>query len=123
MWPRTVHGGARHRLEALVAHAQLGGVEGEHRRIAADRTRQQELERRRRDVLAAHVHRLADDELEAAALAFDPLIELPDRRHLDLDVGLRPFRRLRLRTRAVALLARRGDFLERRKAVADFLHS
>src|SRR5262249_43764534 len=97
-------------------------IEGEHRRIAPDRAGEQEFERRRRDVLPAHMRRLADHELEAALLALHQFVEVADRRHLDLDERLRAFRRRLLRMRAVAALARVGDLLQLREAVADFGH-
>src|SRR5262245_48302151 len=114
---------ARHRLEAVVGHAELGRIEGEHRGVAADRAGEQEFERRRCAILPAHVHRLADDEFEAALPAVDELVELPDRRHLDLDEALRSFRRRLIRMRAVAALARVGDLFQLGKAVADLGHA
>src|SRR5262249_28758784 len=114
---------ARDRLEAVVVHPELGGVEGEYRGIAADRAGKQELERRRRAMLPAHMHGLADDEFVTALLAVDELVERSDGGHLDLDEALRPPGRRFVRIGAVAALARVGDRLELGKAVADFGHS
>ena len=113
---------ARHRLEAVVAHAELGGVEGEHRRIAADRAGEQEFERRRRAVLPAHMHRFADDEFVAALLAVDELVELADRGHLHFHEAARPFGRRLLGMRTVPTLARVGDILQLGEAIADLDH-
>src|SRR5215469_13713327 len=96
------------RLEAVVGDPELGRVEGEHRRVAADRAGEQKFERARRAILPAHMRRLADDEFEAAALAFDEFVERTDRRHLDLDEALRPLGRRLFRIGAVAALARTG---------------
>jgi hypothetical protein len=115
MWPRTSN--------SVRAYAELRGVEGEHRGVASDRAREQKFERRRRAVLPAHMHRLADDELVAALPAVDELVELADRGHLDLDEALRPLRRRPVGMRAVATLARLGDLFQLGKAVADSGHS
>src|SRR5262249_61716044 len=80
-------------------------------------------ERCRRHVLAAHVPGLADDELVAALPAIGELVELADRGHLDLDRGLRAFRRGPVRMRLVAPLARLGHRLELGEAVAHADHS
>src|SRR5262245_43600712 len=69
------------------------------------------------------MRRLADDEFEAAPLALDELVELTDRRHLDLDEALRSLGRRLFRMGAVAALARIGDLLQRGKAIADLGHS
>src|SRR5262245_43739444 len=114
---------ARHRLEAVVRHAELGRIEGEHRGVAADCAGEQKFERRRCAILPAHVHRLADDEFVAALPAVDELVELADRRYLDLDEALRSFRRRLVGMRAVAALARVGDLFELGKAVADLGHA
>src|SRR3989442_1562782 len=81
------------------------------------------FERARRAILSAHMRRLADDEFEAAPLALDELVELTDRRHLDLDEALRSLGRRLFRVGAVAALARIGDLFQRGKAIADFGHS
>src|SRR5262249_16039475 len=81
----------------------------EPRGVAADRAGEQKFERARRAILPAHMRRLADDEFEAAALALDELVELTDRRHLDLDEALRSLGRRLFRMGAVAALARIGD--------------
>src|SRR5215468_8394065 len=110
------------RLEAVVGDPELGRVEREYRGVAADCAGEQKFERARRAILPAHMRRLADDEFEAAALAFDELVEPADRRHLDLDEALRSLRRRLFRIGAVAALARLGDLFQRGKAVADFGH-
>src|SRR5262249_62257733 len=76
-----------------------------------------------REILPAYMRRLADDEFEAAALAFDEFVEPTDRRHLDLDEALRSLGRRLFRIGAVAALARIGDLFQLGKAVADFGHS
>jgi hypothetical protein len=68
------------------------------------------------------MRRLADDEFEAAALAFDEFVEPADRRHLDLDEALRPLGRRLFWIGAVAALARIGGLFQRGKAIADFGH-
>src|SRR5262249_40580094 len=98
-------------------------VEGEHRGVAADRAGEQKFERARRAILPAHMRRLADDEFEAAALAFDEFVEPADRCHLDLDDALRSLGRGLFRIGAVAALPRIGDLFQRGKAIADFDHS
>src|SRR6185312_16136028 len=80
-------------------------------------------ERRRRAILPAHMHGFADDELVAALLAVDELVELADRRHLHFHEAARPFRRRLLRVRAVAALTRVGDILQLGEAIADLDHS
>jgi hypothetical protein len=115
--------GTRHRLEAVVGHPELGGVEGEHRRVAADRAGQQELERRRRAILPAHMHRFADDEFVAALLAVDELVELADRGHFHFHEAPRPLGCRLVGMRTVAALARVGDILQLREAIADLDHS
>src|SRR5262245_42579098 len=115
--------GACNRLEAVVGDPELGRVEGEHCGVAADRAGEQKFERARRAILPAHMRRLADDEFEAAALALDELVELTDRRHLDLDEALRSLGRGLFGMGAVAALARIGDLFQRGKAIADFSHS
>src|SRR5262245_53184587 len=120
--PARVELRARHRLEAVVSDPEPGRVEGEHRGVAADRAGEQKFERARRAILPAHMRRLADEEFEAAALALDELVELTDRRHLDLDEALRSLGRRFFRMGAVAALARIGDLFQRGKAVADFGH-
>src|SRR5262252_577092 len=102
---------------------KLGRVEGEHRGVAADRAGEQKFERAWRAILPAHMCRLADDEFEAAALAFDEFVEPTDRRHLDLDEALGSLGRRLFRIGAVAALARIGDLFQLRKAIADFGHS
>src|SRR6185295_18280722 len=104
-------------------HAELRGVKGEHRRVAADRAGEQEFERRRRAILPAHMRRLADEKLVAALLAIDQFVKLSDRGHLHLDEALRSLGRGLLRMHAVAALARFGELFQLGKAIADFAHS
>src|SRR5262249_12727038 len=121
--PAQVELAARDRLDALVADAELSGIEGEHRGVAADRAGEQKFERRRRAILSAHMHGLADDELVSALDAVDELVELTDRGHLHLDKGLRTLWRRGVRLRAVARLARLGDRLELGETITDFGHA
>src|SRR5262245_52325123 len=114
---------ARHRLEGVIANAELGRVEREHRRVAADRAGEQKLERRRRAILSAHMHWLADEKFVAALVALDQFVELSNRGHFDLDETLRSLRSWCLRMRAVAALARIGDLFQFGKAIADFRHT
>src|SRR5262245_17300912 len=85
-------------------------------RRSSDRAGEQKFERARRAILSAHMRRLADDEFEATPLALDELVELTDRRHLDLDEALRSLGRRLVWVSAVAALARVGDLFQRGKA-------
>src|SRR5262249_31011636 len=111
------------RLESVIGDPELRRIEGEHRRIAADCAGEQKFKRRRRAILSADMHRLADEEFVSALLALDQFVELSDRGHLDLDETLRPLRCLFFWMGAIAALACLGDFFQFGKAIADFAHS
>ena len=109
----------RHRLEALIVDAQLRRVEREHRRVATDRARTARTPAASAtSASAADVLRLADDEGLLAVARLDPLIEIADRRDLDLQRRLRSLRRAPGGIGAVARLPRIGDGFQLREAVA-----
>jgi len=60
--PARVELRACDRLESVVGDAELRGIEGEYRRIAADCAGEQEFKRRGGAILSADMRRLADEE-------------------------------------------------------------